>query len=117
MKRNILKGVLVDFCIKCRSFWLDKDELQKLRDLEMDSKEELKKQAMKEKKNESVIPVAHVCPRCFGSINSFKEGTVLLEKCSRCEGMFFDRGELDACLSETPSNLMKKIMNLLNFGD
>ena len=88
MKRYALKGVLADFCNECRSFWLDKDELNALRDGKEKTKEELQKQLQKEKINAPVLTVKDACPRCFGELNSILEGSVRLDKCTRCEGMF-----------------------------
>jgi hypothetical protein len=40
----------------------------------------------------------HKCPKCGGDMATQKIGDIEVEKCSSCEGIFFDRGELDQLL-------------------
>jgi len=117
MKRGNLKGILADCCPKCGSFWLDKNELELLRKGESEDKKILKNKAKKEKKNEPVLTVKGACPRCFGKIVRYNEGHVILDKCTRCEGIFFDKGELDACLKIKKTSFLGKIINLLEHGE
>ena len=113
MKRGALKGILADFCPKCKSFWLDKGELEGIRRGKKKDQATLKKEARKEKKYEPVVGVANVCPRCFGNLATYMEESVRLDRCTRCEGIFFDRGELDRCLEQKNTTFMKKIIGLL----
>lgn len=117
MTRNALKNtILVDYCPKCRSFWLDKGELEKLRKGKPEDTETLKKEARKEKKYEPVLTIKGACPRCFGKLARYNEGSVRLDKCTRCEGIFFDKGELDACLKADRTSFLNRVLNALDFG-
>lgn len=40
----------------------------------------------------------HKCPKCGGDMASQKIEGIEVEKCGSCEGIFFDRGELDQLL-------------------
>lgn len=40
------------------------------------------------------------CPKCGGQMAEVSMGDVRVDKCSSCEGVFFDRGELDLMLAE-----------------
>lgn len=113
MKRGNLKGILADFCPNCRSFWLDKNELNNLRQGEEKNEDDLKKELKREKKYEPLLTVKNACPRCFGELISHVEGSVRLDKCTRCEGMFFDKGELDQCLKEEKVSFVRKIINAI----
>lgn len=116
MKRAALKGVLVDHCPECRSFWLDKDELDKIRTGKEKDRETLKKEARKEKKYEPALTIRGACPRCFAKLQRYSEGSVRLDKCTRCEGIFFDKGELDACLKQERTSFLSKIINAIDVG-
>ena len=112
MRRVALKGILADFCPECRSFWLDKGELDKIRKEIKKSDKELKAEAAKEKKNDPMSLVSGACPRCFGEITTFFDGSVKLERCDRCEGMFFDKDELDECLKQKEDTFLSKITKI-----
>jgi len=116
MKRGALKGVLADFCPSCKSFWLDKGELERMRSGKGKDSYEIKKEAHKEKKYEPVVGVKGACPRCFAKLSRYSEGSAKLDKCTRCEGMFFDRGELDTCLKEKQTSFLQRIIGMFDGG-
>lgn len=38
------------------------------------------------------------CPKCGGDMNEVELEGIMVDKCSGCEGLFFDRGELELML-------------------
>jgi Zn-finger nucleic acid-binding protein len=76
----------------------------------------LQKQARKERR----YSVGHsyikgTCPRCSGMLSVSYEGGVQLERCLVCNGLFFDYGELDACLKMEADNWFQRIVKRI-FG-
>lgn len=49
---------------------------------------------LKEQKNAPVLQ----CPKCHGELVTYSFLDVLLERCRSCEGLWFDRGELETIL-------------------
>lgn len=45
------------------------------------------------------IPRWH-CPKCEIAMKSEMLGAVMVEKCPRCQGLFFDAGELETLLGK-----------------
>jgi Zn-finger nucleic acid-binding protein len=108
-----MKEILIDFCPKCKSLWLDKNELDRIRHRSGKSASEISAEARREKKYEAVLEIKGFCPRCSCELEIYYEGTVKLERCSSCEGMFFDRGELEECLKQEEISFIQKIIKLL----
>jgi len=103
MKREVLKGILVDKCHSCGGVWLDKDEydsikngITKHKDILID---EAKKEIITEKKR--IFSVVGLCPRCqVGQINQKRILGVEVDSCTECHGVFFDNQELEKILSK-----------------
>ena len=87
---NTSEGVVVDFCEKCSGIWFDKNELAHYIELSMDIPEitRMKKSARK---------TDLLCPRCEGTLEELPFSTktnILVDRCEKCGGIFFDSGEL-----------------------
>jgi Zn-finger nucleic acid-binding protein len=87
---NTSEGVVVDFCEKCSGIWFDKNELAHYIELSMDIPEitRMKKSARK---------TGLICPRCEGNLEELPFSTktnILVDRCEKCGGIFFDPGEL-----------------------
>jgi Zn-finger nucleic acid-binding protein len=42
------------------------------------------------------------CPGCTGQMRAFQAGTLTLDRCTFCRGLWFDGGELEATLGKRP---------------
>ncbi len=87
---NTSEGVVVDFCEKCSGIWFDKNELARYIELSLDIPEitRMKKSARK---------TGLLCPRCEGTLEELPFSTktdILVDRCEKCGGIFFDSGEL-----------------------
>ncbi len=87
---NTSEGVVVDFCEKCSGIWFDKNELAHYIELSMDIPEitRMKKSARK---------TDLLCPGCEGTLEELPFSTktnILVDRCEKCGGIFFDSGEL-----------------------
>lgn len=91
--------VEVDHCIACGGIWLDKGELNLLAGAEQASAAARTQQGGASKRK---------CPECdrrMHTVSSSGDVTVPYEICTRCHGMWFDRGELHAILGGASSTL------------
>jgi Zn-finger nucleic acid-binding protein len=87
---NTSEGVLVDFCDQCFGIWFDKNELASYIELSKDIPE------LKEMK-EAATPTDLICPKCQSQLEELpfsSKTSILVDRCTNCGGIFFDRGEL-----------------------
>lgn len=57
------------------------------------------------------------CPKCGSDMNVEMIGGIEIEKCSSCEGIFFDRGELEQLLLKQDTERRGFFRRLLGFGE
>jgi Zn-finger nucleic acid-binding protein len=114
MKLNILRGVLVDFCENCQSFWLDKGELELLQKNKTRTQDEIDKEIKNHKLAELNFSYKNMCQRCGGTLKALIKDGIVLETCTICKGIFFDKGELDSLIEV--KSFLKKILDLINFN-
>jgi Zn-finger nucleic acid-binding protein len=57
------------------------------------------------KSEETTTETALVCPKCGGEMRTTRRNGVTIEQCSRCHGIFLDRGEFEQLLSRETSFL------------
>ncbi len=108
-----LAGVEIDYCTVCGGIWLDAGELEILLGepekakmllqsftVDTDSTEELRKCPICDKKMQKVIA---------GS----SRPVLLIDKCSRGDGLWFDKGELNDIFERAQLDKDNKIQELL----
>ena len=107
-----LHEVEVDYCASCRGIWLDAGELEIL----------LGDPKQADTILSSFQPVAaenhpsRKCPICgkrMEIVDTDGTGTVLLDRCRRHHGLWFDRGELPAILQRAPLDSNGQVRTLL----
>jgi hypothetical protein len=57
------------------------------------------------------------CPKCGADMNIESLAGIEVEKCSLCEGIFFDRGELEELLLKKEGERRGFFRRLLGFGE
>jgi hypothetical protein len=57
------------------------------------------------------------CPKCGSDMNVEKVADIEVEKCSSCEGIFFDRGELEQLLLKQEGQRRGFFRKLMGFKD
>jgi Zn-finger nucleic acid-binding protein len=95
LDKATFQGLEVDLCPKCGGLWLDRGEITraaKLPEAELARLRSLLTGAGGPPPipTESIAP----CPACPGSLAEVMLGAVHVDYCSRCQGIFLDRGEL-----------------------
>jgi len=107
-----LEQIEVDYCTGCKGIWLDAGELELL----LETNEErsglinLFKEATPEKEK------SHDCPICGKHMQKFYVGEqekVLVDKCKKNHGLWFDNGELQKVVEFGSENKENKIISLL----
>lgn len=108
-----LDKIEIDHCINCGGIWLDKGELELL--LETEEERARLKDLFKEA--ESVKERSYHCPICGKRMNKVfvgKERKVIIDKCKKNHGLWFDQGELQKVVEIDTGNSNSKIIKLLN---
>ena len=57
------------------------------------------------------------CPKCGGDMKVETISDIEIEKCSSCEGIFFDRGELEQLLLKQERERRGFFRKLMGFGE
>ncbi len=107
-----LEQIEIDYCTHCGGIWLDSGELE----LMIDNNEERKyinsifKQDLKSEEK------SYKCPRCskkMSKVSVGNNGEVLIDKCPKNHGLWFDKGELEKVLLLGLKGKENKIISLL----
>jgi uncharacterized protein len=97
LDKATFQGLEVDLCPKCGGLWLDRGEITraaKLPDAELARLRGL----LTGKGGPPPVPSENKapCPACPGSLSEVLLGTVHVDYCNKCHGLFLDKGELEA---------------------
>lgn len=113
MHKSIFNDVLIDYCVECNSIWLDQDELEDILENHKPKIEDLIKEAKLEKKSENnSISYEDICPHCgVGKYIKDSKFNLEVDRCSNCNGLFFDKGELKRVIAENNISWWKKVKN------
>ena len=108
-----LDQIEIDYCTSCSGIWLDSGEL----DLMFETEEERENLNHLIKQDVSSKEKSYKCPICSKRMNKVeigKDKKVLIDKCPRNHGLWFDKGELENVLLLGTSGNENKITGLLN---
>jgi len=99
MTPKMVEDVEIDYCPDCRGVWLDKDEIRELADKSEEALGELRELVQE---GAPAAParstVEQPCPACGGELTLAVFGSIYMEHCTLCEGIYLDRGELDKAM-------------------
>ena len=109
-----LREVEIDYCIDCGGIWLDAGELELLL-----GEPEKAKQLLDSFKIDSSSTEKHrKCPICRKKMQKVIVGsskpTLLIDRCRRADGLWFDKGELHDIFERANLDKDNKIQKLLN---
>lgn len=103
----------IDYCCECSGIWLDEGELELL--LENGQAKDELLQSLRIANNGS--EKTRRCPRCtkkMEKVYAGSENNILLDKCKKNHGLWFDAGELHQVVSLGSADNNNKILKLLN---
>ena len=108
-----LQEVEIDFCCQCSGIWLDAGELEMLLQNPEQTAKVLASFTQDSKSNEKT----RKCPICRKKMQKVRVGTtepkVLIDKCKKKHGLWFDKGELQDIISKVTLDKDNKITKLL----
>ncbi len=108
-----LEDVEIDYCTDCGGIWLDAGELELLLDAPEKAKDLLDSFRIDSECNERI----RKCPICDKKMQKVIVGpskpAVLIDKCRRGDGLWFDRGELHDIFDRAELDEDNRIQKLL----
>ena len=108
-----LHDVEIDYCTDCGGIWLDAGELELLLGEPKKAKQLLKSFKIDSKSPEKI----RKCPICSKNMQKVIIGsskpTLLIDKCRRADGLWFDKGELHDIFERAHLDQDNKIQKLL----
>jgi Zn-finger nucleic acid-binding protein len=108
-----LAEVEVDYCTDCAGIWLDAGELELL----LGSSQQTKQLLDSFKVGSACTEKRRKCPICLKKMQKIVVGPstppLLIDKCARGDGLWFDRGELQNILDKAALDKDNKIQKLL----
>ena len=109
-----LQEVEIDYCIDCGGIWLDAGELELL----LGEPEKAKQLLDSFKIDSSSTEKPRKCPICRKKMQKVIVGsskpTLLIDRCRRADGLWFDKGELHDIFERANLDKDNKIQTLLN---
>jgi Zn-finger nucleic acid-binding protein len=109
-----LQEVEIDFCTDCGGIWLDAGELELL----LGEPEKAKNLLDSFKIDYSSTEKVRKCPICRKKMQKVIVGsskpTLLIDKCRKADGLWFDKGELNDIFERANLDKDNKIQKLLN---
>jgi len=109
-----LEDVEIDYCAGCGGIWLDAGELELLLKDASQAKELLESFEIDKQSREK----ARKCPICFKKMYKVSVGQgdsrVLIDKCRKNDGLWFDKGELKDILTKAKLDKESKIQKILS---
>ncbi len=103
------KKIELDFCVKCSGVWFDSGELELLMETIKAAGNALPPSHLPEASKPESSEKKRKCPICGRKMDKMlvgKEPQVLIDRCPRGEGLWFDGGELGQVITQiagTPS--------------
>ena len=108
-----LAEVEVDYCTDCGGIWLDAGELELL----LGNSQHAKQLLNSFKIDSSSTEKKRKCPICMKKMQKIDVGPstppILIDKCTRGDGLWFDHGELQEVLDKAELDKDSKIQKLL----
>ena len=101
--------VEVDHCPACGGLWLDHGEIERLSRKMASEVERLRKVLTGNVTGPPAVPseVQGACPACQAqSVKEVALGKIHIDFCTRCKGLFLDRGEIDAAIAAVKDTKM-----------
>ncbi len=108
-----LHQVEIDYCPNCKGIWLDTGELELLIEDETE-KERLLSSFRKQEQTKEKKYRCPVCRKKMDKVLLNDDDPVIIDKCKKSHGLWFDKNELYLLLDKTNAGKDNKVLNLLN---
>ncbi len=107
-----LNQIEIDYCTNCHGIWLDEGELELLL-LDSGGKNKLLNSFAIDKKNKEKYIKCPVCSKKMDKVLCGDEKKIVLDKCPRHHGLWFNKGELETVVEMGSLDKHNKIVKLL----
>ena len=107
-----LDEVEIDHCISCRGIWLDAGELELLLE-NSDEKDNLLSSFKVDKNTKERSRKCPICLRRMEKVLCGPDKKILIDKCRRNDGIWFDTGELEEIIKMGSFGKDNRVLNLL----
>lgn len=111
LDKTTVAAIEVDLCPSCGGVWLDKGELERLNRVPREAVEGLR-HALTGGEQAGLSPTQTACPVCPGKLTEVKLGRVQIDCCTKCRGVFIDKGEFDAALAAVKGTTVDSVLAL-----
>jgi Zn-finger nucleic acid-binding protein len=111
LDRTTIGDVEVDLCPSCGGLWLDNGELERIGQGAEADVARLHQILTGSDKPEPASDTTTSCPACPGQLKQAKLGTVTIDFCADCYGLFLDKGELDQALRAAHGFTLKQLLS------
>ena len=100
LDKATFQGLEVDLCPKCGGLWLDRGEITRAAKLPAAELARLRS-LLSGQPGPPPVPTESIapCPACPGGLAEVMLGAVHVDYCNKCQGIFLDRGELEAAVA------------------
>ncbi len=107
LDKTRVDDVELDLCPACGGLWLDHGETERLSRKMAGELGRLRK-LLAPASGPPAIPsdLQTSCPACQGEVKEVELGPIHIDFCTRCKGVFLDRGEVDAAIAAVKDTKM-----------
>jgi len=104
--------VEVDLCPSCGGLWLDHGEIERVGRGKPADMDNLRKALTGSSSPEPASETTTSCPACPGQLKEVVLGPVHVDYCTKCHGVFLDKGELDQAVSAVAGSTLRQVLSL-----
>jgi Zn-finger nucleic acid-binding protein len=104
--------VEVDLCPSCGGLWLDHGEIERIGRGKPDEMDNLRTALVGRSEPDQPSDTQSSCPACPGQLKEVVLGPVHVDYCTKCHGVFLDRGELDQAVGAVQGSTMRQVITL-----
>ncbi|MCK5706115.1 MAG: zf-TFIIB domain-containing protein [Candidatus Aureabacteria bacterium] len=103
------------FCNACRGMWFDSFTFEEFKEVESPFSVLLDIDIWKDAKKHKVSPSTKTCPQCTKRLYKTEYSTsgIILDICPICQGIWFDRGELEKVISYIDKEISDETISAL----
>jgi Zn-finger nucleic acid-binding protein len=107
-----VSDVEVDLCPSCGGLWLDHGEIERIGRGKPEEMDKLRVALTGRNQPDSASETQSSCPACPGQLKEVVLGPVHVDYCTKCHGVFLDRGELDQAVAAVKGSTLRQVLTL-----
>lgn len=104
--------VEVDLCPSCGGLWLDHGEIERIGRGKTDEMNQLRTALVGRAEQDPASDTQSSCPACPGQLKEVVLGPVHVDYCTKCHGVFLDKGELDQAVDAVKGSTLRQVITL-----